>query len=276
MIRRILLPLDNSKYTQTGLKYAKRIAKRTDGEISGMVILDLKGIDDAVGPYVPGGTSLVEMLEKKEEKEAQEHIDTLLDMFRTSCSEDNVKHREFEYQGSPSNNIIKESFFYDMLIIGMRTFFHFETSNLPGDSLDKILDHTVTPIFAVPDNYKKIEKVLVVGDKNNASFRALQRFSHIAENSGYEISLLMKSDDKKEVDFYLTRSEEYLRAYGMDKIEKEWTNHSLREIIENKYLDKVDMIVIGSHQHKSLKEFVLGTLEDYLIKANVKPVFIVQ
>ena len=87
---------------------------------------------------------------------------------------------------------------------------------------------------------------------------------------------IMKSDDKKEADFYLTRSEEYLRAYGMDKIEKEWTNHSLREIIENKYLDKVDMIVIGSHQHKSLKEFVLGTLEDYLIKANVKPVFIVQ
>ena len=142
MIRRILLPLDNSKYTQTGLKYAKRIAKRTDGEISGMVILDLKGIDDAVGPYVPGGTSLVEMLEKKEEKEAQEHIDTLLDMFRTSCSEDNVKHREFEYQGSPSNNIIKESFFYDMLIIGMRTFFHFE--ELGTDFKTEILAGTTT------------------------------------------------------------------------------------------------------------------------------------
>jgi nucleotide-binding universal stress UspA family protein len=276
MIRRILLPLDNSKYTKTGLKFAKRIAKRTGAEISGMVILDLKGIDDAAGPYVPGGGDLVDMLEKKEQQEAQEHIEALLDEFKTSCAEDEVKHREFEYQGSPSNNIIKESFFYDMLIIGMRTFFHFETSNLPGDSLEKILDHTVTPIFAVPDHYKKIEKVLVVGDKNNASFRALQRFSHIAENSGYEISLLMKSNNEKEADFFLTRAEEYLRAYGMDKIEKEWTNESLREVIEKKFLDKVDMIVIGSHQHKSLKEFVVGTLENYLIKANVKPVFIVQ
>jgi nucleotide-binding universal stress UspA family protein len=276
MIRRILLPLDNSKYTKTGLKYSQRIAKRMDAEISGMVILDLEGIENLTGPYVPGGLELVEMLEEKEKRDAQEHIEKLLNEFKESCAKENVKHREFEYQGSPSKNIIKESYFYDMLVLGMRTYFHFETSNMPGDSLDKILDHTITPILAVPENYNEIHKVLIVVDNTQASFRALQRFSHIAENGDYEITLLMKSNDDEEANFYLTRTEEYLRAYGIQEINKEITNESLHKVIEEKYLDNMDLFVIGSHQHKSLREYVLGTLEEYLIKANLKPVLIVQ
>lgn len=276
MIRRILLPLDNSRYTEAALAFAAKIARRDDAEISGMVVLDTPGIIDSVGPYVPGGVDLAEMYEEQEIEEAQEHIDKLLKTFKSTLGRSHVKHREFEYQGNPSSNIIKESIFYDLLVIGLRTFFHFETSDKPGDSLEKILDHTITPILAVPAHFEEIKKVLIVCDGTPASARAMQRFSHIAEGAHYEITLLVHNKKQEEADFYLTRAEEYLRAYGTTKINKEWTSKSLTKVVEERYINKSDLIVAGMHQHKSLKEFVVGDLVTYLIKENKKPLFIVQ
>ncbi len=276
MIQRILTPLDYSNYTKTAMKYACEIAKKRNAEVTGIVVLDFPDIDKKIGPIAPGGMELAEMLEKKELQKAQEHIDQLLNSFSKVCSEQNVKHREFEYQGRPSENIILESPFYDLLVIGMRTYYQFGTLDRPGDSLEEILDHTITPILAVPGQFKKIENVLIVCDANSASARALQRFSHFAENSEYNVTLLMEHKDEEYAEFYLTRAKGYLNAYGINNIQTKRVTRSVKNVIEEEYMDKVDLIVLGMHQHKSLKEFVIGSLPKYLIRENKKPLFIVQ
>lgn len=276
MIRRILLPLDPSKYSKTGLHYAIDLAKRFDAEINGLVVLDLPGINDSIGPYVTGGIEFAELFRQKELEQAQEHIEKLLGEFSTSCQEHNVKHKEFEYQGSPSLNIIRESFFFDLLVIGMRTHFHFETSNVAEESLEKLLSHTITPILAVPERIHTLKKILILCDGNPASARALQRFSHIAERSNFQIKLLATMKQEQEAQFFLNRAKDYLKSYGISKISTEWEARPAKELLDEKYLDEMDLIVLGVHQHKSLKEFVLGDLAKYLIRENRKPLFIVQ
>lgn len=276
MIHRILTPLDNSTYTQTAIKYSCEIARKRKAVVTGMVVLDLLEIEKKIGPIAPGGIALAELLEKKELMEAQKHIETLTESLSSACKSYRVAHNEFKEQGSPSKNIIKESFFFDLLIIGMRTFFHFETSDRPGDSLDEILDHTITPILAVPQSFQQLKKVLVVLDSTPASVRALQRFAHFAENADYEITLLMEHKDETYARFYLKRAEEYLNCYGLNRITSEYINRSVIDEIDTNYMDKSDLIVVGMHQHKTLKEFVVGSLPKYLIKENKKALFIVQ
>ncbi len=276
MIRRILLPLDPSKYSKTGLHYAIELAKRFDAEINGLVVLDLPGINDSIGPYVAGGTEFAELFRQKELRQAEEHIKNLLDNFYATCQEHNVKHKEFEYQGSPSINVIRESFFFDLLVIGMRTHFHFETSNTAEESLEKLLSHTITPILAVPEQLHILKKVLILYDGTPASARALQRFSHIAERSNFQIKLLATMKKEQEAKFFLNRAKEYLNSYGISKISTEWSDRPAKNLLDEKYLNEMDLIVLGVHQHKSLKEFVLGDLAQYLIRENQKPLFIVQ
>jgi len=118
--------------------------------------------------------------------------------------------------------------------------------------------------------------VLMLLDETPASARAMQRFSHIAEKATYEITLLMHNKSQDETDFYLKRAEDYLKAYGTSKINKVQTSHSIIKTVEEKYIDETDIIVIGMHQHKSFKEFIIGDIVKYLIKENRKPLFIVQ
>ena len=50
MIKRILLPLDSSPYTDTAMEIGCDLAERHGAELTGLVILDIPGIEKSIGP----------------------------------------------------------------------------------------------------------------------------------------------------------------------------------------------------------------------------------
>ena len=92
------------------------------------------------------------------EEEFHEMVEGLLQKFSEKCEAADVRHVEFEMQGSPADSIIEESVFFDCVVIGMRTFFTYASGagpdeiygtedDEPGDSLDQILDHSPAPVL---------------------------------------------------------------------------------------------------------------------------------
>ncbi len=276
MIRRILVPLDPSAYTVAALKYACDIAKAHDAEITGLTILDVPGIEHSIGGIPLGGFYYAEKLGNKMEKEARERIQDLVTQFKEKCEEEGVKHREAETLGAPAEQIVHEATFYDLVIMGLRTYFHFETQDKPGDSLNKVLDHAVMPLLAVPDNYKPIKKVLFAFDGSLPAAHALQDLVHLLDVSTFEILLLTAGDDEEIAKHYLDQAEEYLKAYSIENVKKEWTSQDIIPALEEKYLEWADLVVVGAHSKKGLIDFLTGVLTDHLIKITTKPLFLGQ
>lgn len=191
MLRRILTPLDPSDYAKSALQYALYIAKRQENaEITGSVVLDLEDIVKSIGPVAAGALYWAEHLEKHKLEEAKIRIEQLLEMFKDVCSKENVPYNTAETQGNPAKQILFESMFYDLVVLGLRTFYHFETKPDSGDSLDKILDHTITPILAVPESFRPIKTVLIAFDGSPLAAKALQRFAHLALSGDFEFLIL--------------------------------------------------------------------------------------
>lgn len=277
MIRRILAPLDPSDYTKSALQYALYIAKRQGNtEITGTAVLDIKGIEKSIGPVPAGATYWAEHLEKHKLEEAKIRIERLLNIFRNSCLKEHVPYRTDETQGNPAKQILFESIFYDLLIIGLRTFYHFETQLDSGDSLDKILSHTITPILAVPKKYAPIKKVLIAFDGSPLAAKALQRFTHLARPGDFEFLILISDDDMEKANYYLNQAKAYLNAYQIRNIRTEWTAENIKEVIRDQYLDWADLIVLGAHARSYIKDIFVGSLTKYLIEKAEKPLFIGQ
>ncbi len=282
MLKRILIPLDSSPYTETAVKLGTAIAKMTGAELTGMVVLDIPGIEKSIGPVPLGGMYYAEKLSKAREKKALDYIHSLLDTFRTRCEEEGVTHFEAEQQGSPSERILKESIFYDAVIMGLKTFYHFEAGDKPGDSLDKILAETITPVYGVPASFEipkvpeeKI-KALIAFDGSIPASRALQRFAQLAVSDLFEVKLVISHDDKEVADYFLTQAEAYLKSHSISIVHKEQTSDSIIHALESRYLEWADIVVAGAHSKKGLFDFLVGSLTRYLIKEDKKPVLIGQ
>ncbi len=276
MIKRILVPLDPSLYTDSAIKYASYIAKKQKAKVTGMVIYDIPGIEKSIGSYPTGGLYWAEKLEDAKKEKAKEEIFHLLNKFKIICQNENVKFSETDLQGTPSKMILQEGLFYDLIVIGQKTFFHFETQNGPGDSLEKILNHSITPILAVPKTYKPIKNVLIAFDGSLPATRALRRFAHLAIAKDFNIKLVMGDTNLDEGENTLNKAADYLREFDINKISIEWSPEKIIDIIESKHKEWADLFVTGMHSKNGIFDFLVGSLPKYLLKEVNAPIFIGQ
>ncbi|MCB0747078.1 MAG: universal stress protein [Ignavibacteriae bacterium] len=281
MIKRILIPLDTSPFTTTALEMACTIARINDAELTGIVVLDLPGILKSTGPIPIGGYRYAEKERDFKEKEAKERKQFLLTMFREKCEMEGIKYSKLKHQGTPSEKIISESIYYDTVIMGMRTHYQFATSDEPGDTLDKILDFSITPIIAVPKEYsfssslEKKQKVLIPYNGSLPAARALHRFAQLSILD-VEVKILMSDKNKDNAEYHLEEATQYLNAHSIFDIKKEWISEDIINAVEKKYLDWADFVVVGAHSKKGLANFMVGSLTKHLIKIAKKPVLIGQ
>jgi len=279
VIKRILVPLDASPYTETALDVSCAIARQHDAQLTGLVILDIPGIEKSVGPAPMGAYHYAEKLEEFKKQKATKHIEELLVKFEEKCQREGISHTQAQLQGSPSERILGESIYYDAVIVGLRTFFDFESSDGPGIPLDQLLDHTVTPFYGVPRNFtlpspgEKL-KVLIAFDGSLPAARALQRFAHLALSEFVEVLLLTSTEHEDEAQYYLDQAQEYLQAHGITDVRQQWTQQGIIQAVEEEYIDWASFFVIGAHSKKGLLDFFLGSLTKYLIQADKKPVLI--
>ena len=145
-----------------------------------------------------------------------------------------------------------------------------------GDSLEKILAHSISPILAVPETYKPIHNVLIAFDGSLPAARALKRFAYLAAPNDFEIQLLMAKTDLHTGNYYLDRAESYLSEYGIENIRKEWTPEVIIDVVDKKYMDWADLVVSGMHSKKGILDFLVGSLPKHLIREAKVPIFIGQ
>jgi len=282
VVKRILLPLDPSPYTESVIRVATMIGKMYDAQITGLVVLDIPGIERSIGPIPVGALHYAEKMELAKKVEASQRIEGLIDKFVTKCENEGVACHEAHTQGYPSDQIINESKYYDLMIIGLRTFFHFETSDMTGDSLDAILSEAVAPILGIPSDFdydiksgRKL-KVLIAFNGGVQSARALQRFAQLVNPDYMDITIMNSSDNKKEGIYLLDRAAEYLHSRNIREVKKEWTSQDVKKIVKDKYYDTHDVFVVGAHAREGLFDFMVGSLTKYLLREAKKPVFIGQ
>lgn len=281
MIKRILVPLDHSDYSKKALELACKVALANDAEVTGIVILDIPGITGSIGPIPIGATHFAKKLERAKIDSAHKRIDDLLLFFNDFCDKNAVKHRHHESQGIPSNKILINSMFYDLLIIGLKTYYSQISDDKPGDSFELILEQAITPVIAIPKDYKLLNpdtsiKTLIAFDGSIESCRALQRFVNFIEHRSNDINvrLLMSHDDQDSAMYFLEKAERYLRAHNIHNIELIHTEEHIITAIDKEHIHWATTFVLGAHMKRGLFDFMVGSLTRYLIKETKVPLFI--
>ncbi|MDA0810944.1 MAG: universal stress protein [Verrucomicrobia bacterium] len=265
-IKRILTPLDLSAFSAAATGTACSIAKQHSATVEGLVVLDFPGIVGEDVPYhawmLPG--ALVQSTERI--AGAKRRIADALQLFADACEAADARHLNSTHQGVPAERITESAALHDLLVMGLRTFFHFEASNDPGDTLDKVLRAPQTPILAVPEEVNDSwKRVLITFDGSPAACRALKEFARLAQPYDVEITLLISAEEQEDGAYCIESAASYLRAHHLEKIETIATASDILEVLDDAYLKSFNLIVAGSHSRKYLRDFFVGSVARRLI-----------
>ncbi len=277
-MKKILLPIDPSEYTKVAWLYALDIARLHKASLEGIGILDVLDIAEQAATFFPLPQGTEGHVKKEEEllADARKKVERELRIFKENCREEGLRCRAKIMEGRPDFIIEKESRYNDLIIMGMRNFFHFETKKRPEVSLKEIIGFITTPVLAVPGSYRPLRKVLITYDSSVPSVSAVRQFVRMTAGMQYEIILLTKSDSEEHAMAEMDKLEEYLSHHGDRPVTRRWISHSLRKTVGAEYLDQVDLVVCGKYSGKPVKEFFVGKFTNYLIDQNRTAVFIGQ
>ncbi len=280
MLKRVLVPLDPSPNTEAVLEWVCPVAKRHGAELTGMVVLDIQGILDSIGPVPLGGFHYAKKLEKAREREARKHIDVLLARFEEKCRSSGVAYRIAKHQGAPSKQIIYKSIYFDAVVIGLRTCFRFGEAHGECDSLEDLLNESITPVYGIPasanlpDFSREKMQIVIAFDGSPASARALHRFAQLAAPDVMEVTLLKSDQDIETARRQLDQAEAFLKAHSLTHITKEVTSQHIIEALDERFMKRAHLIVVGAQSKHGLFDFMLGSLSKHLIKEAKRPLLI--
>lgn len=274
-LKKILVPLDPSPYTEGAIGAACQVAKRHDAEIAGVAVLDSPEIRSslvpAVGPYYP---LMIDAVQTKV-NHADQVLKDCLDRFSRICQDAGVRHVETEYEGIPAQKLLESSICYDLVVTGLKTSFHFETRGDHGDSLDKLLERTATPVLAVPPNgMPEPKRAAIAFDGSMGSARALRDFILFAAPYDPEIVVIAADLTPAKADFLLESAAQLLRAHGFGQVDTIASEEPIEAVFADAPARDADLIVAGIHSRHRIKDLFVGSFTRHLIEQGSHPLFL--
>lgn len=264
-LRRILVGLDGSSWSRAALAQAFHIARSTGAVVTGVAVLDNHEIEQAVGPAPLGAIAFAERRERQMLEQAREHVTGLLKEFRRCCERERVPHFETFEEGAPFRRLVRDSLSHDLVVLGLRTYFHFPASDRPSHTLERVLEHGVRPVLAVRESTSPIRRVAVALDDSPQAARTLQLFALLCRWELQTLRLVHAGDARRAAPL-LDAAAAYLEAHGR-RAEKVVLEGSPREVIPQ-YVSSQDMdlVVLGAHGKEGLAKFLFGSLTATLIE----------
>ncbi|SEM81686.1 Nucleotide-binding universal stress protein, UspA family [Syntrophus gentianae] len=280
MSLRILVGMDGSNFGERAVAFALAMAKNCGATLAGMGVIDTFGIERHSAGANIGAFYFAEKLVDEKVNESRTVFENLLDRFEEQCKDRGVKSEKIIRYGTPAKEIIRESELADLLVLGIRTYFHFETTEEPDDTFEKVISHGRCPLIAVTDEELPTEMdVLMAYDGNLKSNNALKAFAGVNDrlNFSREVTLLNVNHDLGEGDRILEKAACYLQAHGLT-IKKKVRAGRPREIIYKtaKEMEAIrkTLLVIGTSGSNELSDYILGNSIKNMVRDGSIPMFI--
>jgi nucleotide-binding universal stress UspA family protein len=280
MLKRIVVGLDGSSYSESAVTYACSLAKKCDAALLGVGVVDLPEIEKHIGPGGPPGSGIyAKRLKDTKIEDALSKVKGFLGAFEERCKSEGVKCEFYSDEGAPFEAILEAGKTADLIIVGLRTYYHFETSSEPGDTLKRLLEKPVCPVMAVPEERVIPENVVIAFDGGYTSARAMRSFVHLSRELSFasKVTLLRVTEDNENEEVCTTEmsmAKRYLETHGISVDVVCKSGRPSQVILGTAKALRPSMVVMGSFGKGTITKFIFGSTASEVIEDASLPLFV--
>jgi nucleotide-binding universal stress UspA family protein len=217
MLRRILVPLDTSDFTQAATRMAITIADREEAVVREPVTLVGQGIVDL--DQLPTGRFASLVPREQVLGEAKAKVKELMETFRREAGERGVPASQvetIEASGSPFHCIIRESVFCDMIVMGERC--SFPPVHHDYLTMHHLYHEASRPVIITEQGFQQVERVVMAMDGTAPASRMMYNYVHLQPFPRAQVVLAYSKEEEEQYHLteYFQRVRSYLEAYHLD------------------------------------------------------------
>lgn len=218
MLRKILIPLDSSQYTDVAVKVAVDMANDVRDIIDrdAVVLIGLGIVDSG---QIPAGRFATVVPREQIISESREEVERLMADFREKAhsmgipKENIVTHYA---EGTPFQKIMDYHVFSDLVVMGEKCSFLPDTQDYV--MLEKVFHQSSRPIIVTKSDHREIKTVIMAMDCTSSSSRMMYSYAHLDPFPKAKLLLTHSREEEKKVslDHFFESVGEFLDSYKFD------------------------------------------------------------
>jgi len=278
MFKNIMIAVDGSMYTDAVLSMGIAMTRAFHSRALILTVADIRVFEwaTAVGadgfvPIVPSG-----VYQDESRKMLEEKCDKVLEKCSEIAASENINFETEKVIGSPVDCIIEHSQICDLLVMGKRgEFARFDRKAL-GATIEAVSRNVRKPIIVVDRTVAPVKKILALYDGSAHANQALQFVGHMAETILAQVTVLCINSDADIGGHYAAEAEKYLHNFQVTVETRVIPGHPDKESLEFAEKGQFDLIAIGAYGHSRIREAILGSTTEHILRFSPCPVLLAR
>ena len=276
-MKNIRLVIDADHFNTHHVQFACFVASLTQSRLTGIFMQNAPSEAFSELKIAPG-TPFEETLalhELPDFRKMQESLQESESTFRALCERQGVHVSVHINPHEPLEEILAESRYADLMIIGSDLAFEPSDEKKPSSFLKEVLCGIECPVMIAPDHFEGVEEIVFAHDGNAAAAHAIKQFSYLLPELGDTrltiVQVLSEGEHEDANDGKLARlvSSHYSNAHFKKLYGR--PNSELFAFLINK---KKTLVVMGSYGRSTFSNMLTPSTADPLIRNLNLPIFI--
>jgi nucleotide-binding universal stress UspA family protein len=278
VFKSILVPVDGSVQSGIAIQYALELAKRFGGSLTGLHVVDSKVLE---APYltdlagltgaIPFTGLMTEVRQSLERRGRQ-----VLEDFRQICQQQGQSAQIQLETGVVHRTIAQAAMSHDLICMGRTSEGTEWLGHLLGTTLENTLRRVHVPVLLAGELYREPRRLLIAFDGSAFANAALRVAIRLLEVFQGECVLLGVATHAEEAVPILEDARKLLASHGIAYTEQTRAGDPREQIcLVSRQLD-VDLIVMGAFGHSRLREVLLGSTTDAVMRTCPLPLLIAR
>ncbi|GBD94197.1 universal stress protein/MT2061 [bacterium BMS3Abin05] len=277
MIKSLLVGVDGSEYTNSVLKYSIKMAHAFDAKLRVITVIDVRIFEwsvymgvDGFAPVFPSSIYLDESRNLLNQK-----AKSVLDKCKKILDQEKISYTVEKVDGSPVDIICEKANVTDMIVMGAHGEFARWGTKMMGATTESISRQCEKPLFVAQKKVTDITKILVPYDGSRNSNKALPMAGFFSSKFNAPVTIFTVDNKNEMAESIANEGKEYLSAYNIPvdiQIHKGNPDEEIVRFSKNGF----DLIIMGAYGHSRIKEAILGSTTEHVMRNAKIPVLLMK
>lgn len=275
MLKRILVGLGGTEYTDSAIKQAVALALAHDAQVTGVSVVD-DGRLMRSGPVSISAGPYVHELTDDSMQRAKERGEWAVQKFTEACRAAGVRHQTLSEVGEPFALMIDQARYHDLMIFGLRSLFEFDFVFDPHNALVRLVQAGVRPLLAVSKGFYPVKKVLIAYSGSMESAKAMKRFVQMRLWPDAQLRIVTFKHEARKAEQLVGDAADYCRAHGFEPEEAFVPDSPKDHLLPYAEGWGADLTVVGNSARNLLLRRIFGETALHAIQNANRPLFLAQ